>query len=448
MDVVVIILTMLLPYIQIIFWLGIILVIYKIVYKKNKNKQQINNIDMKSYYRDIPCSGNIDLAYWLLYNFSNLKKDDLNNGFIGAYLLKWYKNGYVDIKPSDKDNYAIDLKDGNWDKTDTEKRIYQFLKNVAGNNNTLEKNEIQNYCSVGANDFELVSLFRKILNEIREKLEEKKYIISDSTQSHSILKTQSKTTLSEELVKEYQNLYGLKNFLEDYSNMEEKMHIEVHIWEDYLIFANLLGITDKVKQQFKKIYPQFNTLFEIPLDDIIQRKYHTIYRGMKIQFFVLILCVIAVIVIAILVKMEKVKLVPIIIMFFIIMGIVGFLYKQLSKYLMNKKVKEMNAKTYAKIVEVNVKHDTEYDRSTKETVKTTTYYFNYEYMVNGIKYSGFGSSSLFKIKGQRVKIYYNEMKPEKSETAAKHNYHLKVFIFTILFLIGFFWLINTYIINR
>ena len=226
------------------------------------------------------------------------------------------------------------------------------------------------------------------------------------------------------------------------------MHIEVHIWEDYLIFANLLGITDKVKQQFKKIYPQFNTLFEIPLDDIIQRKYHTIYRGMKIQFFVLILCVIAVIVIAILVKMEKVKLVPIIIMFFIIMGIVGFLYKQLSKYLMNKKVKEMNAKTYAKIVEVNVKHDTEYDRSTKETVKTTTYYFNYEYMVNGIKYSGFGSSSLFKIKGQRVKIYYNEMKPEKSETAAKHNYHLKVFIFTILFLIGFFWLINTYIINR
>ena len=49
MDVVVIILTMLLPYIQIIFWLGIILVIYKIVFKKNKNKQQINNIDMKSY---------------------------------------------------------------------------------------------------------------------------------------------------------------------------------------------------------------------------------------------------------------------------------------------------------------------------------------------------------------------------------------------------------------
>lgn len=447
MDFLIIVFMMLLPYIQIIFLLGIILVIYKIVSKRNKSKQQIKNINMKSYYRDIPCSGNIDLAYWLLYNFSNLKKDDLNNGFIGAYLLKWYKNGYVDIKPSDRDDYVIDLKDGNWDKTDTEKRIYQFLKNVAGNNNILEKNEIQNYCSVGANDFELVSLFRNILNEIREKLEEKKYIISVPAQSHIILKTQPKITLSEELVKEYENLYGLKNFLEDYSNMEEKMHIEVHIWEDYLIFANLLGITDKVKQQFKKIYPQFNNLFEVPLEDIIQRKYHPIYRAMKTQFFALILCVIVVILIVVLVNIQKEELISTIIILCIIIGIIGFLYKQLSKYLMNKKVKEMNAKTYAKIVSVNAKHHTERDKSTKKIVKTTTYYFNYEYIVNGVKYSGIGASSLFKIKGQRVKIYYNEMKPEKSETAAEHNHYLKVFIFTILFLIGFYCLITKYIVN-
>ena len=37
--------------------------------------------------------------------------------------------------------------------------------------------------------------------------------------------------------------------------MEEKEHIDVKLWDEYLIFAELFGIADKVREEFKKLYP-------------------------------------------------------------------------------------------------------------------------------------------------------------------------------------------------
>ena len=51
-------------------------------------------------------------------------------------------------------------------------------------------------------------------------------------------------------------LYGLKKYLNEFSNMKEKTAIEVHIWDEYLMFAYLFGIADQVAKQFKKLYPE------------------------------------------------------------------------------------------------------------------------------------------------------------------------------------------------
>lgn len=132
-----------------IYWGGLLilfLLILKFIlnYFKKQHSKQFNNINYSVYYRDIPCFGNINLVYWLLYNFSNINKETLNNGLVGAYLLSWYQKGYIDIQKSSN----IDLKDGNWERDFYEDRLYQFLKTCAGNNNILEKNEIKNYCAV------------------------------------------------------------------------------------------------------------------------------------------------------------------------------------------------------------------------------------------------------------------------------------------------------------
>lgn len=88
-----------------IYWGGsliLFLLILKFIlnYFKKQHSKQFNNINYSVYYRDIPCFGNINLVYWLLYNFSNINKETLNNGLVGAYLLSWYQKGYIDIQKS------------------------------------------------------------------------------------------------------------------------------------------------------------------------------------------------------------------------------------------------------------------------------------------------------------------------------------------------------------
>ena len=46
-----------------------------------------------------------------------------------------------------------------------------------------------------------------------------------------------------------------KNFLEDFTLSKERGATEVGLWKDYLVFAQLFGIADKVAQQFQRLYP-------------------------------------------------------------------------------------------------------------------------------------------------------------------------------------------------
>lgn len=57
-------------------------------------------------------------------------------------------------------------------------------------------------------------------------------------------------------------LYGLKKYLEEFSNMDTKEVMEVKLWDEYLMFAYLFGIADKVARQMKNMYPEIVTAME------------------------------------------------------------------------------------------------------------------------------------------------------------------------------------------
>ena len=52
-------------------------------------------------------------------------------------------------------------------------------------------------------------------------------------------------------------VWGFNNFLEDEDNMKEKGAIEVKLWDEYLIFAAVLGIADRVEKQLKVAIPRY-----------------------------------------------------------------------------------------------------------------------------------------------------------------------------------------------
>lgn len=64
-------------------------------------------------------------------------------------------------------------------------------------------------------------------------------------------------TLTQKGVDEKEQWKGLKNYMEDFSMLNEKEIPDLVLWEKYLVYATAFGISDKVVKQLKVIYPQF-----------------------------------------------------------------------------------------------------------------------------------------------------------------------------------------------
>lgn len=79
-------------------------------------------------------------------------------------------------------------------------------------------------------------------------------------------------SLTREGQQELDEVLGLKRFLLDFSLIQERGVKETILWQDYMVYALLLGIADKVALQIRKLYPD-----QIPQLEQYQRYIH--YTG-------------------------------------------------------------------------------------------------------------------------------------------------------------------------
>lgn len=226
--------------------------------EKGKNFKDVN------YFRDIPCNKDIYRAYFIatLYGLTKKKTD-----FLGSNLLKWLNEGRVKIiktpaKLFKKEENSISL-EKTFNETDLkkkntvelEKKLYDMLC-LASKDNVLEKNEFGKWCNKN---------YSKVLNWFDDVLKsEKKFLIDEGKLVNEIRKkykifNNSVYVIDNSLREEAEQLAGLKKFLIDFSDMKHKEAIEVHLWKEYLMFAQIFGIADKVAKQFKNLYPDVIT---------------------------------------------------------------------------------------------------------------------------------------------------------------------------------------------
>ncbi|MEG2645958.1 MAG: DUF2207 domain-containing protein [Clostridia bacterium] len=58
--------------------------------------------------------------------------------------------------------------------------------------------------------------------------------------------------LKDKYVSEYEKLMGLEKYLKKYSLMKDRYPIEIALWDRYLVFATIFGISNKVSKEFKE----------------------------------------------------------------------------------------------------------------------------------------------------------------------------------------------------
>lgn len=224
-----------------VYWVSYIIFILIFIYMKKygfrrmqaKRHGGLVKENKIGYCREIPKYINLEMAYASLYYCSKISSKTLKNGIIGAFILKWSNEENITITEKGKKVYSIDLQIGNFAKTEVEQELYDILTRAAGDNKIIDNREFKIW-SRKNNDI-LDKWYDKILSYFRK----------------------------DNLKVESEALLGFKKFLLDYSLIDERRHIEVKTWKDYLIYAQILGISDEVNKQFSKIYPDCSKIVQI-----------------------------------------------------------------------------------------------------------------------------------------------------------------------------------------
>lgn len=230
--------------------------------------------DEINYWREIPCQKDLERAYWVAYQYRVSVPRELKPGIVGAILLKWVKQGLITVSKTKKglfdlvdNNYAVDLTNALSTDHEYEQRLLEMFKAAAGRDNILEAKEFEKWCQ--RNYFQMESWFSQLLHYETTLLESEGSIAVLSKEEPGIfgrMKTVTSKMVNPVMKTEAIQLKGLKKFLLDFSLIPEREYFEVHVWEEYLIFAQLLGIAHKVEQQFSKLYPNFNQVSRLNTD--------------------------------------------------------------------------------------------------------------------------------------------------------------------------------------
>jgi len=215
-----------------------------------KNNKEIFRKDVPMF-RDIPCNKDIYYAN-VLIKFNNFGYTDTN--ILGAIILKWVRNNKILFKNEkkgifNKETSIIDLTLNPSFDNEYEEKLFKMMYE-ASRDGYLETKEFERWCNKNYSDF--LSLFKKIENNMISKLKDEGMIYPRTSKEEC----KYKNVMSDQLYDDSIKLYGLKKYLEEFSNMDTKEVMDVMLWDEYLMFAYLFGIADKVAKQLKDMYPE------------------------------------------------------------------------------------------------------------------------------------------------------------------------------------------------
>ena len=202
------------------------------------------------YFRDIPCKRDIFRAYYIGYQYDIVKE---KTNILGAIILKWLKDGIVRIEERStslkKENIAIVFTRNNSEMflESKEKELFDMMYE-ASEDGILEGKELEIWCDF--NYSKIVSWLDKVIDDERDKL------VNQGLIEEKIKGKRKKYIATYELKQEAIELAGLRKYLNEYTLIKDRKAVEVQLFEEYLIFAQIMGIAKKVSKQFKDIYPQ------------------------------------------------------------------------------------------------------------------------------------------------------------------------------------------------
>lgn len=207
------------------------------------DKKVLGEKKIQGWYRDIPLEGDLPAALWVLNHGTRFVKYGETKNIIGAYFLQWALAGNLQVETDGTGKETKNLKIVSEPSlgSDVEVSLWSFIIESAGADKILQANEFSTWARRHINSF---TRWTEALDEAGATWLKSRDYLSRANRSTDLGKEEMKRVVQ------------LRNFLDDYTLIEERSSQDVVLWKYYLIYAQLFGIADKVAKEFKKLYPK------------------------------------------------------------------------------------------------------------------------------------------------------------------------------------------------
>ena len=207
---------------------------------KAKLKKQLRSVE---YFRDVPNNGNLNVTYQM-----GLSEYVCQEGaLLGAYLLRLIADGALEPVDQGSGSNKVSLLLNRPPRTGNEfdDVLYTVLEAAAGADGTLQPAELERYCR--RNHKPLTAFMSSCKSNATRTMLDAHWLKNAACRG--------RRDLTEQGLEQLNQILGLKRFLLDFSLIHERGAGEAVIWQDYMVYAMLFGIADKVAHQIKQLYP-------------------------------------------------------------------------------------------------------------------------------------------------------------------------------------------------
>ncbi|WP_033148648.1 DUF2207 domain-containing protein [Prevotella sp. P6B1] len=188
------------------------------------------------WYRDVPLDGNLQEANKILNAYKYFNAD--YNNLMSACILKLISMGIITIEthPNRKGKMEPNFVMHDYEAIDKQpvlmRQLYKMFKDAAGSDRVLEPWELKQYMKSRTHQ----SAIDQFVTTLHAKKDLSKYPPTD---------------------KGVNEVFGLRKFLKEFTLLDERELKEVTLWKDYMIYATLFGIADKVIKEMREVNPAY-----------------------------------------------------------------------------------------------------------------------------------------------------------------------------------------------
>lgn len=262
-----------------------------------KSTNKLEPTEKLEYFREKPSEDSTPADALYLYNNGNTPASVSFGNIFSATLLNLSLKGYfkIAVEKNEKGKEETVIYKPQKDITTLqyeEERIGRFVKIAIGNEEKITIKQLQKYIQKHPTDvsklIERTNSATKSKNKMNYNYDEKTakekagytaktflyfffamwciglfFPVSIVLIINAILASlinKKLSNLTQKGIDEREKWKGLKKYMEDFSLLDEKEIPALEIWEEYLVYATVFGIADKVIKQLKLVYPQIENM--------------------------------------------------------------------------------------------------------------------------------------------------------------------------------------------